>query len=258
MPEHNERSIWDLVDSVSILFMQAYVAARARAFGYPSAMVRVLAQRDHAYSDAVVLEREIAIFRSQRQGHPAKKRPHYAPKERAEILQLMRLCGWSAKETAARFVVYPNTIRNWKRALRDRHKAEDLVGAPPPEQVARRRSMARARDQGAVPGTRLRHTDHRTSHHALRHPDQPSLGAADLGGRTAAASEVLYVAKPHASHGTGALFQAAVSEPRLAHGYDSVSCPLDAIRGGRDHRRIQPEDHGSSGLSGIVEHIRPD
>ena len=131
MSEQSERSIWDLVDSVSVLFMHAYVAARSRAFGHPSAMVRVLAQRDHAYSDSVLLERELAIFRSQRQGRSAKQRPHYAPKELAEILQLMRLRGWSAKETASRFVVHPNTIRNWKRVLRDRHKAEDLVGAPP-------------------------------------------------------------------------------------------------------------------------------
>lgn len=131
MSEQRKGSIWDLVDSVSILFMQAYVASRARAFGHPSAMVRVLAQRDHAYSDSVQLERELAIFRSQRQGRPAKKRQHYAPQERAEILHLMRLRGWSAQETAARFVVHPNTIRNWKRAFRGKHKAEDLVGAPP-------------------------------------------------------------------------------------------------------------------------------
>ena len=54
MSEQNERSTWDLVDSVSVLFMHAYVAAQARAFGHPSGMVRVLAQRDHAYSDSVL------------------------------------------------------------------------------------------------------------------------------------------------------------------------------------------------------------
>ncbi|MFK7885167.1 MAG: transposase, partial [Phycisphaerales bacterium] len=94
-------------------------------------MVRILAQRDHAYSDVVLLERELAIFRSQRQGRASKTRAHYAPKERAEILQLMRLRGWSTKETAAHFVVHPNTIRNWRRALRNKLKAEQVVGAPP-------------------------------------------------------------------------------------------------------------------------------
>jgi len=131
MSEQNERSIWELVDAVAVLFTHASVAARARAFGHPLGMVRVLAQRDHAYSDSVLLERELAIFRSQRQGRRAKQRPYYAPKQRAEILHLMRLRGWSANETASRFVVHPNTIRYWKRALRDKYKGEDLVGAPP-------------------------------------------------------------------------------------------------------------------------------
>ena len=70
-------------------------------------MVRVLAQWDHAQSDVVLLERELAIFGSHRQNRPAKRRPYYSPQERAEILQLMRLRGWSANKTAARFVVHP-------------------------------------------------------------------------------------------------------------------------------------------------------
>ena len=131
MAERGERSVWGLVDAVSILFMQAYMAARVRALGHPSPMVRVLAQRDHAHSDAVLLERELAIFRSHRQSRPAKRRPYYSPQERAEILQLMRLRGWSAKETAARFVVHPNTIRNWKKAQLKKHAPDDAVGAPP-------------------------------------------------------------------------------------------------------------------------------
>lgn len=116
---------------VLTLFKRGYVTARARAFGHPSPMVRVLARRDYTYSDAARLERELAIFRSQLQGRAPKTRAHYAPKERAEILQLMRLRGWLTKETAAHFVVHPNTIRNWKRALRDQLKAEQAVGAPP-------------------------------------------------------------------------------------------------------------------------------
>jgi transposase-like protein len=131
MAERGERPNWALVDVVSILFMQAYMAARVRALGHPSPMVRVLAQRDHAHSDAVLLERELAIFRSHRQSRPAKRQPYYSPQERAEILQLMRLRGWSAKETAARFVVHPNTIRNWKKGQLEKHAVNDAVGAPP-------------------------------------------------------------------------------------------------------------------------------
>lgn len=126
-----ERSIWDLVESVSTLYMRGYLAARARAFEHPMHMVRLLAQRDHAHSDAVLLERELAIYRSQRQNKPTKQRPHYAPQERAEILQLMRLRGWSSREAAAQFVLHPNTIRNWKRALREKPKSESVVDAPP-------------------------------------------------------------------------------------------------------------------------------
>lgn len=126
-----EWSVRDLVESIAIIFMRGYLAARARAFEHPMPVVRLLAQRDHAHSDAVLLEHELAIYRSQRQRKQAKQRPHYAPQECAEILQLMRLCGWSSKEAAARFVIHPNTIRNWKRALREKHRSEAVVSAPP-------------------------------------------------------------------------------------------------------------------------------
>lgn len=107
------------------------MVARTHVFENPSPMLWLLAQRDHAHTDAVLLERELAIHRSQRQRRPAKRRPHFAPQERCEILQLKRLRGWSTKETAQRFVVHPNTIRNWQRAVREKHRAERLVGQPP-------------------------------------------------------------------------------------------------------------------------------
>ncbi|MEQ8850448.1 MAG: DDE-type integrase/transposase/recombinase [Phycisphaerales bacterium] len=129
MGEH--RTVWGLVDSVSILFIQGYTAARARAYAHAMPMVRLLAERDHAHGEAVLLERELEIFRSQRRRKPPKQRSHYSPKERAEILQLMRLRGWSVAEAAKHFIVHPNTIRNWQKAIKDKHRAEALIGAPP-------------------------------------------------------------------------------------------------------------------------------
>ncbi len=123
--------MWGLVEAISTMFMHAYMRARTRAIVHPSPMVRMLGQRDQAFNDSVLLERELAIFRAHRQRCPAKERAHYSPGERAEILQVKRLRGWPAKRIAERFVLHPNTIRNWQKAIRDKHRAERAVGAPP-------------------------------------------------------------------------------------------------------------------------------
>jgi len=83
-----ERSVWDLVESVSVLFMRGYLTARARAYEHPMPMVRLLVQRDHAHTESVLLERELAIYRFQRHCKSPKLRPYYSPQERWEILQL--------------------------------------------------------------------------------------------------------------------------------------------------------------------------
>ncbi|MCB9848509.1 MAG: DDE-type integrase/transposase/recombinase [Phycisphaeraceae bacterium] len=98
---------------------------------HASPLVRLLGQRDAIHHDASLLERELAVFRSQRQRKPAHQRPHYSPAERAQILEVMRLRGWSTKEAGSRFVVHPNTIRNWQRAVDDKLRAERLLGGPP-------------------------------------------------------------------------------------------------------------------------------
>ena len=98
---------------------------------HASPLVQWLGQRDALHHDASLLERELAVFRSQRERKPAHQRPHYSPAERAQILEIMKLRGWSAKEAGARFVVHPNTIRNWQKAVRDKLRAEHLFGGPP-------------------------------------------------------------------------------------------------------------------------------
>ncbi|MEM1186777.1 MAG: DDE-type integrase/transposase/recombinase, partial [Planctomycetota bacterium] len=126
-----KRSMWALADRLASLLMFAATTARARMLAHSSPLVRVMGQRDHAFSDAALLERELGVFPSQRHRKPANQRTHYAPEERAEILQVMRLSGWSAKQAGQRFVVHPNTIRNWQRAVEDKLRAERALGSPP-------------------------------------------------------------------------------------------------------------------------------
>lgn len=126
-----ERSPWVVADGIAAVFMRAAVLARTRMLDHASRIVRMMGQRDAASHDAALLERELEVFRSQRLRKPSHQRPHYSPAERAQILEVMRLRGWTAKEAGARFVVHTNTIRNWQKAVYDRLRAEQMLGRPP-------------------------------------------------------------------------------------------------------------------------------
>ena len=123
--------MWALADHVATLFACAATTARARMLAHASPLVRVMGQRDALHAETSLLERELTVFRSQRFRKPSKQRPFYAPEERAEILQVMRLRGWSPKEAGERFVVHPNTIWNWLKAVDDKVRSERLIGGPP-------------------------------------------------------------------------------------------------------------------------------
>ena len=62
MAELNPHLVWHLVDAVAVLFARSYMLARTRAISHVSPMVRMLALRDHAHSEAALLERELAVF----------------------------------------------------------------------------------------------------------------------------------------------------------------------------------------------------
>jgi len=105
--------------------------ARARAASCPSPVLQMMARRDHTHWEARMLERELGVFRAHRTRLESHQRPQYTPEQRAEILQIMRLRGWSAKQAAGRFVVHPNTIRSWIKALRNKNRGNRLLGQPP-------------------------------------------------------------------------------------------------------------------------------
>lgn len=131
MPKPPSSSLWQIVDAVAIVFSRAYMLARARAASCPSPVLRLMARRDHTHWEARMLERELAVFRAQRTHLESQRRPLYTPEQRAEILQIMRLRGWSAKLAADRFVIHPNTIRSWIKALKNKHRGNRLLGQPP-------------------------------------------------------------------------------------------------------------------------------
>jgi transposase len=59
-----------------------------------------------------------------------KSRPDYTGVQRLEIIQIMRLRGWTVAQVATRFVLHPNTVRAWLRALENEGDAAKLFTAP--------------------------------------------------------------------------------------------------------------------------------
>ena len=58
------------------------------------------------------------------------RRPDYSPEQRLAIVQLMRLCDWSLKTTASRFVLHENTIRTWRQMIEGKRSSTTLLGIP--------------------------------------------------------------------------------------------------------------------------------
>jgi len=59
-----------LVDSMAIVLSQAYQLARARLASGASPVVRLLVQRDQAFTEVDLLRRDVEVFRAQREGLP--------------------------------------------------------------------------------------------------------------------------------------------------------------------------------------------
>jgi putative transposase len=92
-------------------------SARGWAANSIDARVRLKAQRDRLCQEIALLREEIRI-KDLRMGRVAPhRRPHYAPIERMAILELRAARGWTAVQTADRFLVTPATITSWMQRL---------------------------------------------------------------------------------------------------------------------------------------------
>jgi transposase len=127
MPWFNNTAYLKMIDSMAIIIAQAYQLARSRLASASSPVMRTMMQRDALFSQIQWLKRELEILRQQREDCPANKRPEYSPEQRLAIIQLMRQRNWSAAVAAKRFVVHPNTIRKWIRAIDGREGSQSLL-----------------------------------------------------------------------------------------------------------------------------------
>ena len=130
MPLFTESTAFRIIDSVAIVLAQAYQLARARVATCASPVLRLMAHRDQASWEMDLVRRELDVFRGQRENLAPHRRPEYSSDQRLAILQIMRLRDWSATLVAKRFVLHPNTVRDWIKAIDGRRDPSSLLGRP--------------------------------------------------------------------------------------------------------------------------------
>jgi DNA-binding XRE family transcriptional regulator len=61
-----------------------------------------------------------------------RRRPHYSPAARFEILEIRNLLGWNQPHTANQFLVSDNTIGNWERDQSPESRTVGSLATPVP------------------------------------------------------------------------------------------------------------------------------
>lgn len=125
------KNIRQAIDAIAIMFATVYDLSRTRAASHPSPIIREIAQTDSAISDAHLKDRELGILLRNREGVPARQRPHYSPDDRLEIILVMRLRNWSLEDAAAHFAIHENTIRAWIKELETDPDSTLFTGVTP-------------------------------------------------------------------------------------------------------------------------------
>lgn len=95
------------------------------------ARVRLVAERDAALSEVVALAEETRILRARLAAIEIRHRPRYPPPERLAILALRAARGWTATETARRFLLTVATLATWMKRL-DENGPDALVALSEP------------------------------------------------------------------------------------------------------------------------------
>jgi transposase-like protein len=97
----------------------------------PLVRARLRAENDRLKERVAVLEEELRIKDGRMARIAPSRRPHYPPPERLAIVTLRAAAGWSAAQTARRFLLTAATIASWMQRL-DEQGPEALVRTAAP------------------------------------------------------------------------------------------------------------------------------
>src|SRR4029079_316406 len=109
----------------------ALLDVRAGFDNSPLDRARLIAKVDVLEARVALLTEALRIKDQRRTRIPARERPFYPPVERLAILALRAAAGWSAAETARRFLLTAPTISGWMKRL-DEDGADALVQTKEP------------------------------------------------------------------------------------------------------------------------------
>jgi len=106
-------------------------AAWSRAASGRSSRQRRHAEVDRLRTEVSRLKEELDLKDARWRRLSARRRPHYGPIQRMQILKVKSARGWSAAQTADRFLVREETIESWMRRLDQQGEAALVqVGVP--------------------------------------------------------------------------------------------------------------------------------
>jgi putative transposase len=113
VPRTWNRRVKASVIRILALSHYTFTALVARAARARDRQTRLQAEIERLEHELALLQDEMRIKDSRMARVPAHRRPFYTPPERMSILELRAARGWSARQTADRFLLTLNTVAAW-------------------------------------------------------------------------------------------------------------------------------------------------
>jgi len=101
---------------------------RGRDDGYEDLKARL----DRAEAIANVAWRVVARLHARLKKVPERRRPHYSPAARFEVLEIRSLMAWNQERAADQFLVVANTVSNWERDQAPESRTVGSLAKPVP------------------------------------------------------------------------------------------------------------------------------
>ena len=118
------------IDAAASFIKTAFLLGRGRFYDSGGDTDKALAERDTLAHDLGRARADIERFRRRFKNMDPNKRPHFAQQDRFNILQEVRLRGWSLKKGAEYYVIHHNTLGAWRRDFRNKRNVGAFFGKP--------------------------------------------------------------------------------------------------------------------------------